>query len=402
MPKNKILVVSEIFYPEGGGAEYATYLILKLLAEAGFEITVVTGTKEPARIKGVRYYVTDLLGNWNRVKRFMYIFMLSQQQWFLKLLKDHDILYIPLMAYPLIPISKKYGLKTIVHLHNYAPVRYYGVKYYFERDVLDVLEEIKLGVFHELYVHNSVTRSLALPISYAFYMLSREWVKDADELVCVSRRQAQIIAKNLPSITGNIRVIYNPLPEIPNIEKRLDEKPTLLYVGGGSYIKGYHILAKTLKMLGEKDILKVKFILAGTYAKQQLEELIKLKKKYGIDVEVLGRISHEELLRVHSRVWALLFPSIHEEPLPYAIIESMLLKTIPIASKAGGIPEVVSGTKAEPFLFEPTNIISLINVLRRVVDSHSSELLKIGEEVRNHIIKKFSNISIELLKMFNS
>lgn len=362
---------------------------------------MVTGTKKPAHIEGVRYYVTDLLGNWNRVKRFMYVSMLSRQRWFLKLLRDHDIFYIPLMAYPLISLAKKYGLKTIVHIHNYVPVRYHGVKYYFEKDVLGVLEGMKMGVFHEVYVHNSVARTLALPISYAVFMLSREWIKDADKLICVSRRQAQIIAKNLPDVTKNIRVIYNPLPEISNVEKRLDEGPTFLYVGGGSYIKGYHILVKMLKMLGERNAFKAKFMLTNIYSKRQQEELTKLKKKYRIDIEILGRISYEELLKAYSKAWALLFPSIWEEPLPYAIIESMLLKTIPIAPRAGGIPEIVNGTKAESFLFEPGNLNSFADALKRIAEMDSPELIEIGEEIRYHIIKKFSNTKNELLEIFD-
>ncbi len=38
----KILVLSELFYPHGGGAELATWLYLKMLAEEGFGATVVT------------------------------------------------------------------------------------------------------------------------------------------------------------------------------------------------------------------------------------------------------------------------------------------------------------------------------------------------------------------------
>ncbi|MEM4474689.1 MAG: hypothetical protein QXY75_06915, partial [Candidatus Bathyarchaeia archaeon] len=38
----KILILSELFYPHGSGAELATWLYVKMLAEEGFKITVVT------------------------------------------------------------------------------------------------------------------------------------------------------------------------------------------------------------------------------------------------------------------------------------------------------------------------------------------------------------------------
>lgn len=41
-------------------------------------------------------------------------------------------------------------------------------------------------------------------------------------------------------------VIYNPLPRIPPIQKRPSDTPSLLYAGGDSYIKGFHILLNVL------------------------------------------------------------------------------------------------------------------------------------------------------------
>ena len=37
-----MLFLSELFYPHGGGAEFATYLYAKLLGEQGFNVVVLT------------------------------------------------------------------------------------------------------------------------------------------------------------------------------------------------------------------------------------------------------------------------------------------------------------------------------------------------------------------------
>jgi glycosyltransferase involved in cell wall biosynthesis len=116
-----ILVVSELFWPEGGGAELATYLILDILAKHNFGITVVTGTKNPAKIRGARYCIAPYLRGSNRIVKWVKMEMLGLDKSFKEMLNNHDILYIPLAAYPLIPLVKRNGIKVVVHLHNYAP-----------------------------------------------------------------------------------------------------------------------------------------------------------------------------------------------------------------------------------------------------------------------------------------
>ena len=56
----KLLIVSERLWPDGGGAELATHLIIETLRDC-FEIIVVTGTLKPILHHGVRYIYTDFL-----------------------------------------------------------------------------------------------------------------------------------------------------------------------------------------------------------------------------------------------------------------------------------------------------------------------------------------------------
>jgi len=42
----------------------------------------------------------------------------------------------------------------------------------------------------------------------------------ADAVICVSKRQVQIISKLAPELRDKITVIYNPPPEVPNMVKR--------------------------------------------------------------------------------------------------------------------------------------------------------------------------------------
>jgi len=74
-----------------------------------------------------------------------------------------------------------------------------------------------------------------------------------------------------------------------------------------------------------------------------------LINKLSNKVVLLGRISHDNVLKLHAQAWALLFPSILEEPLPYAVVEALMAGTIPVAFAVGGVPEIVEGTSRRSF-----------------------------------------------------
>jgi glycosyltransferase involved in cell wall biosynthesis len=394
----KVLTVSEIFWPEGGGAELATRLIVEQLSRAGCEVTVVTGTRKPEPVPGVEFHYTPLLKASNRLIRWGLMEALTQQRWFKELLKSHDVLYVPLAAYPLIPLAKKHGLRVVVHLHNYAPVRYSSVKYYFEPDALTLSQELKLALYHELHAHRNPARAALMPLSFALYKRSRAWIRQADTIICVSKRQAEIVAKSAPELADKIYVAYNPLPpELANLklEKALDEVPTILYIGGDSYIKGFHIVLKTLYLLNKKRV-NMKFIMAGSYSQKNIKILKNLAKKLTkLEVLILGKINYCKIIELHKSVWALFYPSIIEEPLPYALVESMALGTLPVTSKTGGILEVIRGTRAVEFAFQPENIEDAVNKLEMLALISKAEVTSLGYKFR----KKIGSFSESLISI---
>jgi len=408
MSKSSILVVSEIFWPEGGGAERATQLIVELLAQYGFKVSVVTGTKNPVKIPAVEYYTTPYLRPSNRVTRWVLVKLLESNHDFLKLLKEHETLYIPLSAYPLIPLAKKRGLRVIIHLHNYMPIRYTGVKYYFEPDTLSIFDEIKLAVFHEFHVNRSFWRTLAFPISYMLYYLSKLWLTRTDRIICVSHRQAELILKNIPQVADKVVVLYNPMPR-ELLENRpikdLDEKPTFIYMGGDSFLKGFHIVLKALKELGKQGI-KARFVLANNYGIRSLETLKQLSKKYrDLEFQVVGRVKYVKLLEIYKKAWALLFPSICEEPLPYTVLEAVLLEVLPIASKVGGIVEVLKTIGGEDFMFEPGDINGFTSIIKEIIERGSSDVTTTAKRLKNSLLSLYRSyehaIKTKLLEVFD-
>lgn len=98
----------------------------------------------------------------------------------------------------------------------------------------------------------------------------------------------------------------------------------------------------------------------------------------------------------------MLFPSITEEPLPYAVVESMALGTIPIASRVGGVPEILEGTYAERIMFTPGNINEFVEKINEVLSLSTKQLIDIGADLREKAYKKFDKDHLErqLLEIF--
>jgi len=396
---SRILVITELYWPKGGGGILATHLILELLRN-NHKITVITGTRNIVNLEGVKYIYEPLLSADNRHLLWFNASKLTRVRAFEKLVERADVVYVPRYAFPVIPLAKRLGKRVVVHLHDYIPVSYTAV-------VLAPFEEHRHRILRndlELECMKSFKHCAAAAMT-AWWMprLARRWISMADAVICVSKKQAQIISELAPELRDKITVIYNPPPKVPNIDKKPSEKPTFLYIGGGSHVKGYSTLIKALKMLASLgNNPNLKLILTNTYTEKQVNELMKLKN-YGLDIEIMGRVSYENVLRLHSESWALLFPSIWEETFGYAVAESMLAGTIPIASAVGAVPEIVEGSIVERYLVPPLRSTALVERILDIARLEAESVASLGESLRSHIESKLDqeNIKRGLLKVFH-
>ena len=117
---------------------------------------------------------------------------------------------------------------------------------------------------------------------------------------------------------------------------------------------------------------------------------------------LLGRLPYEDVLKLYSRSYAVLVPSIWEEPLPYVVMEAMAMGTIPVASRIGGIPEIVEGTYAERMMFTPGDPEEMADRMEEVSSLPGDRLVDIGCELREAVLKRFGRETVkrQLLEVF--
>lgn len=181
---------------------------------------------------------------------------------------------------------------------------------------------------------------------------------------------------------------YEPVSDLP-----VKERHSIFVTQGNYPIKGLHILLEALPKVAE-EFPDLKVYVAGDIitGQQSLKRRIlissygkyikSLIKKGGLKENIFftGNITGEEVKKYLLKSEIFCMPSMMENS-PNSLGEAMLLKTPVIASRVGGVPDMIEDRK-EGILYEACDAASLadelINLLR-ATDSDSAELKEMIE-----------------------
>jgi hypothetical protein len=134
----------------------------------------------------------------------------------------------------------KPSVKVALHLHNYQELAYTSI-------VLAGREpDTATDAIVEYREHGSLLRALLAGLGHYVNYVNRLAVMFADKIICVSQRQYEILLRYLPELREKAVVVYNPPPPLPSIDKKVSREPILIYPGGESYVKGFHMVVGAL------------------------------------------------------------------------------------------------------------------------------------------------------------
>jgi len=326
----RILVFSEYWYPFGGGAELATFLYARELANLGHYLTVVTYRElspPTCGIDGIEYirlsngHLTgsryDGLINWPETK-----------EWLLRRLPKVDLIYVPGNWVAAIALGRRYGIPTVAHLHNYAIVCPASILY----DPLAESIAPCVGpafVEHERRMRGSLAAPFSAVLAHTLGNLIMKILRLADALICVSDAQLGLIARLEPKLVARLRVVYNPAP--PRSAVPLSGT-SLLYMGGSAYYKGYHVLLDALRRMDSIPGVEILALgVAPTRKTRAVGEWRVLECPWMARTELRGAITQATVVAV---------PSISPEPLPYAAVEAIVSGRLVVASEVGGFQDI--------------------------------------------------------------
>ncbi|MEA3463645.1 MAG: glycosyltransferase [Patescibacteria group bacterium] len=194
-------------------------------------------------------------------------------------------------------------------------------------------------------------------------------------------------------------ILANPAPAatIPSSGTGGEGKFKFFYVGQIEEHKGVLFLIKVFKMLRkELEDVSCELIIAGDGS--GLKQAKKLAGDDGM-VKFLNKVNHKDLLIIMQKCNILVAPSLCYENSPTVIYEALGVGLPVIASRIGGITELVHKTAG--ILFKPGNEKDLMYQMKWAIE-HGEKLRKIGEIGREKV-KKFGveNYIKELEKLID-
>jgi glycogen synthase len=171
--------------------------------------------------------------------------------------------------------------------------------------------------------------------------LEEHWLLKAKQLIGLSKAITDLTRQHYKTKFKNIPIVPNPI-DISSFkyEPISKNENMVLYTGRLEFRKGVHVLARAIPHVLKKTP-ETKFVLIGDDCGMK-SYLVKKMKEFDIEnsVTILDQLPREQLLEWYRRSSMCVVPSLWENH-PYAILEAMACGRPVIATRVGGISEII-------------------------------------------------------------
>jgi len=391
----KILIVSNFYYNRGGDCTYM-FSLKRLLEEKGHKV-IVFSMHHPLNFESEysRYFVNHI--NYDQaVKKISIstgfevlsraVFSLEAMKKIERLIEDEqpDIAHLqnihhhitPSIFYPL----KKNKIPIVWTLHDFVLICP-NTSFLANGRLCERCKKRKY--FWPPLVRckkNSFLASLMAGIETTIHRLMR-----VNDLVDVFIAPSEFLKNKLIEYgfdPGRI-VSMNNLSNIEISEDGTEEDDYYLYIGRISFEKGIKTLIDAALMA---DVGRLKIIGEGPLKEEMLSYVH--SKAQGARIEFLGHKSHDEVTEFLKRARFLVLPSECYENFPYSIIEAFACGKPVIASRIGGIPEMVINWQTG-LLFNPGDAENL-GLKIRFFMRHPDKARAMGKDAREFVLKRLN------------
>ena len=388
-----VLIFSETLWPYGGGGELATYLYARYLSTYGTETKIILKDYRSSKLwKGLKN---------SRLRAFGYgkYFVLSSHSVNLvkELINWSDVTYFTGL-FNLIPLVKALRKPVVTHVHSYFPLCPIGHLYNFANQ--RICKPNERNCFRCIWIYESMKRGLKrglvssiLNSIFRDRFLSMALVSDA--LIFVSRKQKKLFLDYVKALRGNniipkSYVIYNPIPKVDYTPIRSND---IGFLGGLDPIKGWGLLFRAwLKVYKGFPHLKLRAAMTSSLpASVELFNIVRYPK-----------LDPPSLEKFYEHVRAIAVPSIAPETSSYVAVEALLRGRLLVASRVGGVPEIVEGAPGVR-LVPPGDVDALADALEWAFSMDKGDVVELGLRNRERVLRRFDNERSvnELIRVFN-
>ena len=415
----KILLVNNFYYNRGGDCTYL-FSLKNLLKERGHEVSIFS-MHHPKNFKSdcSKYFVSyinydeevkskSLSSGLKVAKRTIY--STEARSKIEKLIKDEkpDMAHVQNIHHHITPsifgILKKYNIPIIWTLHDFTIVcpntsflshgkvceKCKKRKYFWPSIVRCKKNSFAASTMAAL--ETTIHMVFGFNKFVDFFIAPSNFLKE--KLVEYGVKEEKIIRLN------NFSCFADLSNEKSNIENYF------MYLGRLSEEKGIKTLIDaTMKVFlsgnndtGRYNDYKLKIVGDGPL-KEEMISYVKLKGAEN-NIEFLGHKSHEEAMDILKGSKFLVIPSQCYENFPYAVLESFALGKPVIASRIGGIPELVKNWETG-LLVEPGNP-ELLSLKISFLLKHPEKAEVIGKNAREFVSREINseNHYLKLMEVY--
>jgi spore coat protein SA len=209
-------------------------------------------------------------------------------------------------------------------------------------------------------------------------------LRKVDLVLCVSDYIRAGACSAFPGHASKLRTILNatdpayfrPHPATPS--ERLGQRAapgssdlSFLYVGRLTEDKGPHVLIEAFALV-HAQFPGVRLVIAGSSffadAPRTVYEqtLAMLAAPLADAIVFTGFVPHDKLRHLYAEADAVVVPSVWQEPFGLVVLEAMASETCVLATRVGGIPEVLTD-EVTGLLIEPRDSLALAHAMTRVL-----------------------------------
>jgi len=370
----RILQINKFYYLKGGSERYFFELSDMLEKNGHTVLPFSMADSQNDYSKYNKYFINKVELNKFNLKNIIKIFYnYDAVKRLKKLIKDEkpDIAHLHNIAHQISPaiinVLKKNNIPIVQTLHDYkliCPNCKLCNSALPENNIL--CEKCITGKYYNCLLnkcaHNSRAKSF-------LQMLEAYWHKKTYQNIALFIAPSQFmkdmcVKAGIPAY--KIKVVNHFVSEEifknEGKKKKIDHKNSyLLFYGRLVKEKGIYVLLNALEKTHKQINLK---IVGSGIEKNNLKIKIQNSKLKG-RVEILTARYGEDLYSIIKNSKVVIVPSICCEVLPYALIESIAMAKPIIASKIGGMQEIIKDG-INGFLFEPGNSAELAEKIKKL------------------------------------
>jgi glycosyltransferase involved in cell wall biosynthesis len=241
-----------------------------------------------------------------------------------------------------------------------------------------------------------MARKSKLPILYLMGSLflfiiskiNKMAIERADYLICVSKFQKDRVVehgirnKNIVSI-NDITLIEEKIEPL-DISINFKETKVIVFAGRIEFKKGLDTLIEAFSEVIKE--VESKLVLIGNF-ENPYGDTLKLKIiNLGLQDSVIftGKIRNEQVLHIFKKSKVVVVPSLWPEPQGRTVMESLYMGTPVVATKSGGMPELME--KTDGVIVESNNPKEMSKAIISILKLSKSKSISPKKELREDFI----------------